>query len=243
MSRELRRVPLNFNWPLKKVWDGYLMPDELRLPGCPDCRHDGSHSSGYSAEAYAVYATFYPHMIGGPNADKLAWNDKLGQAEVDNLQAQGRLRTLTIVDGERVWDDAPRTAESVNAENRRGARGFGHDAINHGILVRFRCEQLGIPVYCATCDGNGEVGTPEQRAAHDAWTPTDPPTGDGYQLWETTTEGSPASPVFATLNELCDWCADNATTFGSARATADEWRSMLDGGVVTTTLAPGVIAI
>lgn len=31
-----------------------------------------------------------------------------------------------------------------------------------------------------------------------------PPKGDGYQLWETTSEGKPMSPVFATLDELCE---------------------------------------
>ena len=34
----------------------------------------------------------------------------------------------------------------------------------------------------------------------------EPPKGDGYQLWETTSEGSPASPVFETLDKLCEWC-------------------------------------
>lgn len=60
-----------------------------------------------------------------------------------------------------------------------------------------------------------------------------PPTGDGYQLWETTSEGSPISPVFVTLNELCEWCEHNATTFGPFKATAEEWKSMLSDGVVS----------
>jgi hypothetical protein len=40
------------------------------------------------------------------------------------------------------------------------------------------------------------------------------------------------SPVFATLEELCEWCADNATTFGSSRATKEEWMQMLDSKFV-----------
>lgn len=54
-----------------------------------------------------------------------------------------------------------------------------------------------------------------------------PPTGEGYQLWETTSEGSPASPVFASLKELCEWCESHATTFGRYTATAAEWEEML----------------
>ena len=57
--------------------------------------------------------------------------------------------------------------------------------------------------------------------------PFDPPKGKGYQLWETTSEGSPTSPVFRTLDELCEWCEKNATTFGSFKATKDEWKKML----------------
>lgn len=48
------------------------------------------------------------------------------------------------------------------------------------------------------------------------------------QLWETTSEGSPVSPVFATLDELCAWCETNATTFGSFKASKEEWKKMLD---------------
>lgn len=55
-----------------------------------------------------------------------------------------------------------------------------------------------------------------------------PPVGEGYQLWETTSEGSPVSPVFATLDELCEWCEKYATTFGSFKASEAEWKQMLD---------------
>lgn len=59
-----------------------------------------------------------------------------------------------------------------------------------------------------------------------------PPSGNGYQLWETTTEGSPISPVFETLDDLCEWCEDNATTFASFKATKEEWRKMLSENCV-----------
>lgn len=46
-----------------------------------------------------------------------------------------------------------------------------------------------------------------------------------YRFWETTSEGSPVSPV-------CEWCADNASTFASFKATKEEWKKMLDDGFV-----------
>lgn len=58
--------------------------------------------------------------------------------------------------------------------------------------------------------------------------PLDPPKGEGYQLWETTTEGSPTSPVFETLDELCEWAEYNATVFGSAKTTKENWKEMLE---------------
>jgi hypothetical protein len=51
----------------------------------------------------------------------------------------------------------------------------------------------------------------------------------GYQLWETTSEGNPASPVFKTLDE---WYKENATVFGSHKATKEKWKSMLDENFV-----------
>lgn len=60
----------------------------------------------------------------------------------------------------------------------------------------------------------------------------DPPIGEGFQLWETTSEGSPISPVFASVEELADWCTENATTFASCKATKEQWLKMFDKGCV-----------
>lgn len=38
----------------------------------------------------------------------------------------------------------------------------------------------------------------EESEEYESWQPTEPPAGEGYQLWETVSEGSPISPVFAT---------------------------------------------
>ena len=59
---------------------------------------------------------------------------------------------------------------------------------------------------CPTCDGSGEVEKyPGQRAEQEAWEPTDPPEGDGWQYWETVSDGSPISPVFASAEDLSVW--------------------------------------
>jgi hypothetical protein len=50
----------------------------------------------------------------------------------------------------------------VNAWAR--GRGLGHDSINQWIAVKRRCERLGVPSTCPTCEGHGHVFT--EPAAH-----------------------------------------------------------------------------
>lgn len=68
-----------------------------------------------------------------------------------------------------------------------------------------------------------------------AWTKhfkVDPPEGEGWQLWETTTEGAPISPVFKTPEELAEWSEENATVFADIKATKKEWLEAIQGGLI-----------
>jgi hypothetical protein len=47
--------------------------------------------------------------------------------------------------------------------------------------------------------------TDEQRAILEV------PTGEGWQVWETVSEGAPITPVFATDEELIDWLVTEGT--------------------------------
>ncbi len=62
MSREVRRVPLDFDWPLNEVWEGYLMPGPLILPSCPDCKN------GYSKYAEHLFDQWYGTIYFDPSA-------------------------------------------------------------------------------------------------------------------------------------------------------------------------------
>lgn len=177
------------------------------------------------------------------------WGYQLVQVDVDALVAADRLWDFTrvpitaeqravvaakVAAGGNSWlpeaNGHHPTAEEVN---KWAVGGIGHDGLNQHICVRARCEREGVEVECPVCAGTGERWpSKEIEDAAETWTCTEPPAGPGYQLWENTTEGSPQSPVFATLRELAEWCQTGATTFGHQRATAEEWYSMLDDGLV-----------
>jgi hypothetical protein len=251
MSREVRRVPLTFDWPHNQVWAGYLMPDHLTADQCPDC--DGT---GYSPRARHLQDLWYGHVpfqpadngstlltadtpavrafaernvahapgyhgTGEPavrrEAQRLAtlWNSQwchhLNQDDVDALAAANRLRdfTHTCVKGDGWQPKTPPATPTAAQVNEWSLRGMRHDAINCWVVVKARCAREGTEVGCGECEGTGQLWRDdEHKAAHEAWEPTDPPTGDGWQLWETVSEGSPISPVFGTADGLAQWMAD-----------------------------------
>lgn len=90
--RTLKRVPLDFNWPLGMVWKGYINPH----PGpstCPTC-----FGSGYNAATEAIKNGFY-----GFGQTKERWCDKITQDEVLVLVMQDRLADFTHVPGPNGW--------------------------------------------------------------------------------------------------------------------------------------------
>jgi hypothetical protein len=54
------------------------------------------------------------------------------------------------------------------------------------------------------------------------------------QLYEDTSEGTPNSPVFKAeeFEKLCEYAAENCTTFAHFKATKEEWMKMLGNGFV-----------
>lgn len=181
------------------------------------------------------------------------WKHHLIQADVDALIAHDRLWGFTRVPinaaqalvvavrmafhNTNSWLPESNGHHPTAAEvNTWSIQGFGHDGLNAGICVEARCKREDVPYMCARCAGSGRIWpTPEIEKQYEDWTRTDPPPGEGYQLWEDVSEGSPVSPVFTTLEALCTWAEGNATTFASYKATAAEWRQMLEDDFVHAT--------
>lgn len=276
MGRTLKRVPMDFQWPLTEVWDGYLRPDRLRGTPCPDCIGQGwSRQARRLRDLWYGDAPFDPTSTGStplrPDSPAVrafaernvasapgfygtgelavrrealrlatlwnsAWRHHLSQEDVDALVAEDRLIDLTHARNpetgrlERIDPPVTPTAAEVNEWSLTG---FGHDSLNAYIVIRARCERDGRSDECAVCDGHGSTEDyPGQRSDAEAWQRTEPPEGDGFQLWETTSEGAPISPVFETIERLCEHAAENCTVFGGTKASAEQWRKMLDDDFV-----------
>lgn len=278
MSREIRRVPLDFTWPLNKVWEGYLTPEQFREEKCPDCRN------GYSARAQNLFDLWYGYVPFRPEdngsvpltpstpvvrefaernvsrspeyygvgetavareAQRLCglwngmWSHHIADVDVSALVEAGRLTDFTHTwTRETGWQkiDPPvvPTAEQVNEWS---IRGFGHDALNASVVVRARCEREGVDDTCGTCQGHSTLEAYEgQRAEGEVWAEQDhePPKGEGWQLWETVSEGSPVSPVFATAEELAQWLTtpDGGKAAGPSKRpmTIEQARGFVDAG-------------
>jgi hypothetical protein len=210
MSRNLKRVPLDFAWPIDKVWDGYINPHGAK--NCASCQGRGATAGGQWLEAIVQLL-----MIAGEDSRRRRLHPYLSSLmnRPDVFMPSSDLGELTV--GLAGRDVGP----------------FGHDAIDRWTAQKKIVKAAGLPKdwgVCQYCDGHGS--DPDAAKAAKDWTRTEPPAGDGYQLWEDCSEGSPVSPVFPTLDDLCAWAEGHATTFGSQRATAAEWKRMLEDGLV-----------
>ena len=243
MGRELKRVSLNFNWQKGKVWEGYVNPFYKHRHECKFCEGStlNEATKKISDDWYSFGNAEWIDVNSRKRYNNLAWSNHLTDIEVDALMKSGRLGDISGFNGwfdeeEQSWFkfenggqvkcDKPKypSAEEVNKWNRES---FGHDSLNQWICVKARANHLGVFGKCEHCNEEGYVFESEElKKKFDEWEEFDPPKGEGYQLWETTSEGSPSSPVFETLDALCEWCEKNATTFADYRATKDEWKKM-----------------
>ncbi len=337
MGRDLKRVALDFQWPLKKVWEGYLNPHWKKSIKCPHC--DGT---GDNIESRILYNLAYSHLFYDickwipkcktEGVNKLAiqemnkhaltnrffnWaknvvksstlekletlRDKVFNSEVELwiamtpyiddsevntisqlvnqhtyvspvysfvekdyeiLMKHGEIPEELFPDKLRYhFNNEKGTWESLDRSSKDNKdwkwtvcekpqlppldllrKHFLYSAITNSMSVYYVTKDLaekeGWPVgKCEHCAGEGHTW-PSEEVKNDCenWENYEPPTGEGYQLWETTSEGSPTSPVFKTLDELCEYAEKNCTTFGSSKTTKENWKRMLSDNLVLTPL-------
>lgn len=275
MSRQLKRVPVGFDWPLRKVWEGYLDPWWKYRSECVLCQGEG-----YSPQARDLQDQWYGKVLFVPQrpfassmpiirerarrnvdsagkkpmsplvrafcdmliedeATRLAqiWNDCwMHHLDEDDIAA--------LLAADRLWDftRVPRTPEQVEIVERKRAEGgnswlpesngyipppeevnlwsisgSGHDSINSLICIKAKARRLGYPLWCSLCLGSGDHWESEvYREVSESWEEVEPPDGEGWQVWETTSAGSPVSPVFDTAQGLGNWLVAQGHSEGAA---------------------------
>ena len=238
MGREIKRVPLDFKWPIDQLWKGYLNP--YTSQECKACDRTGYNDATrkLNEDWYSFENTNYVYLPNGRRYNDNAWQYHLTQIEVDALVKEGRLMDLTHNwEPEIGWSKKEPayipTADEVN--NWAINAPFGHDSIYRWICVKARAEHQGVYGTCEFCGGEGEIWQSDEiKKLNELWESFDPPVGEGYKLWSTTTEGHPMTPVFSSAEELAEYCGLNkVSVFGSSTMTKEEWLDQFQSELIT----------
>ncbi len=213
MGREIKRVALDFDYPLHKTWVGFLNPYYGRSTDCQHCDATGSNATHrflnrmwYTADRPSEQELIEVcQTLESEPAEKLStlyysgWCLKqLEQVDVNALWEEDRMWDF----GRKVKGDLCPSASEVNEWAKRF---IGHDGINNWVVTRMRMEWMGVSRECEHCGGEGEFIDKWDKYLRETWQNIEPPSGDGWQLWETVSEGSPISPVFKDEYEFSDY--------------------------------------
>lgn len=188
MGREVRRVPFDFDWPLNKIWEGFVNPHYKKCENC-----DGR---SVLPEHTALERIVQLIMVAG--------EDSL--CRPPDYQGHPTL----VLNGRRRWphpylieaginDPGASFHQLSNGLAGRDPEFMGYDAVGRWAAMKKILQVAGLPEdwgVCPVCKGEGM--DPAVTEVYEAWEPTPPPAGQGWQLWETVSEGSPVSPVFKT---------------------------------------------
>lgn len=231
MGREIKRVSLDFDFPWNDswaIWTGYQRPDSLQGTPCPDCDGSGQTHFGWWLQKFSYLMgmladdvrdqengkPMHPWLVEFPNGHG-HWEYLVDGTWGIHPSVKGEARRAAqhryVVD--RPSKDAltffARLTDQPEDKVGGGIFSSGSD-IKYAVMQKL-CEVTGVDVACQTCEGQGSTEVyPGQRAEAEAWEPTEPPEGPGYQLWETVSEGSPITPVFATPEELAHWMTEHS---------------------------------
>lgn len=258
MGREIRRVPVGFDWPIDKTWWGFLRPQDLRSEKCDRC--DGI---GYSTIALEMYNKWYGYIDYYPISPGLKPFEATEQAIVD-FAKRNVSKTYT---GD-AWIKKEYTDHELNREARRLTNLFNGMWMYHlnqeEIDVMWDYEYSGLKdLFKEKPDpftyNRSAISAvfltlyPDTIIKHYAkkenfdpycekckgegsfeapgakwWTETPVPEGPAYQLWETVSEGSPVSPSFETPEELAQWLSDNYDN-KLYRLSYEKWLAFING--------------
>ncbi len=214
MGCEIKRVPLDFDWPLGHPWEGYVPPPDGCVE-CHSCRGLEGRPTGYSRLGNAIYAS-------------AEFNAKKGllPSEAEDLTPE-ELRFLialqrSVAPEYRRHNKIPYTYGGSTVTDPRMV---AYDIMRH--LAKTLRVSLTKTFMCPVCKGECRVVADEtQHQARRRWRRKAPPKGKGWQVWETVSGGSPITPVFATPEELIEYLCTTGTTWDQ-ESIARGWKDRL----------------
>jgi len=240
MGRELRRVPLDFNWPLNKVWEGFLNP--LHKP-CPEDQKTCFRGQTAAAQWMDTIARFlvtvaddaldggrrkerggswpHPYLVEMPTSPRYDIPQSTPQEQLGPIFAERQRNPAKYV-----IPPSKDLAELLSAlMTKKGypAGSFGFMDTGAAWYIQeaiFTAAGIDPEVWgkCPVCKGEGI--DPAAKEAYDAWKETPVPEGPGWQLWETVSEGSPISPVLPTREAFVEYLVSKGSTRSAAEAFA-----------------------
>lgn len=206
MGRELKRVSIGFIWPINKRWDGYVNPHYYHSHDCEACAGRGETFS-----RQRLHDLMSLLMLSGTDAAKESCHPYL---QTSHLYA-----TQGLVCGK----DMVELTEALSG--RKMCQYLGHGSSDTWRAVEKLIQASGLPEtwgFCPVCKGEGSIwDSDESKKSAENWSREEPPAGDGFQIWETVSEGSPISPVFKTAEDLAGymagrpWGADKGSSYES----------------------------
>jgi len=216
MGREIKRVVLDFDGKWGEVWEGYLNPHGRPCPKAPDECVNGRTTAGAWLESICQFITLVGEQAAVMDRRTQSYPHPYLQEFALAPTAKGEITRAP--DGRLGWVRRPKVlppspefltlVEKLSETELDGPFGFGGSA-------RWRLAQRLLELagqdpdswgVCPVCKGSAMH--PDAQDDYDAWEPTPPPAGPGWQVWETVSEGSPCSPVFATAEALIDWLCE-----------------------------------
>lgn len=192
-SWSIKRVPLDFDWPVGYLWHGYVNP----WPGPVECEE--CCGTGLNEASLRLYKNFK------------RWATRLSENEIAlALKAGITKRDLSYV-RRRLWDevDQPLLQFCLTEIRAKNNKVWGFCLVCQGEQVVRNPNPAVRQLYS---DVN----------LYDEWRPIEPPKGDGWQLWQVQDDAGsfPASSVFKSETQLAKWCS---TYFKSDYASWLRW--------------------
>lgn len=270
MGREIKRVPAGFDWPLDKVWGGFINPHfrpcsqrnitcfggrtaaakwmdalcrfiaEVGRGCAEDHRREELRSRGVRAP--------HPYLTDWHLAPRFEIPEDVHKAMGDLETQQQRSRYLFDYLERNPLDVLPLDGELLSVLAKftgitpKEFGEFGSTASWDVQKTVFSIAGVDVDGWgrCPVCAGDNL--DPAVRQAYEAWQETPIPTGDWWQVWETVSEGSPVTPAFKTDTALVDYLVANGDAWDQKRGKGG-WPRPAATRFVKAGWAPSMVAV